>query len=442
MSNALALAGVTAVLRDLLNDGIVNQNVAGVVGSTVTVTTLPPDRVAATDGTEATQLNVFLRQVTPNSGWRNEGLPSRDAAGRTRLSNPPLALDLHYLITAYGAADLHAEIVLGYAMQLLHENPVLTRQAIRVALQRPPDDAATLPPALRALADSGLQDQVEQLRITPEFLNSEEISKFWTAAQARYRSSAAYQVSVVLIQATDPARSPLPVLSRGKVDPNTLRDAGVDVRANLLQPYPYIESIAPDTKQAAAELADKLIVSGQNLDGVAGQYRLLFSNERLGVARELTPESSGSASATSVQFDLTNDPANIPAGTYTASLQLSKPGEDKPRVTNVVPVIIAPKITGGIPLSAHVDADGNLTLTPSCTPQVRPEQRVSLILGGHEVQAESFSTATSTPSFTFEGLPPDKYWVRLRVDGVDSLLVKRNPGEPPRFTGPRIEVQP
>ena len=214
MSNALALAGVTAVLRDLLNDGIVNKNVAGVVGQTVTVTTLPPDRVAAEDGTEATQLNVFLRQVTPNLGWRNEGLPSRDAAGRTRLSNPPLALDLHYLITAYGAADLHAEIVLGYAMQLLHENPVLTRDAIRVALQRPPDDEATLPSALRALAGSGLQDQVEQLRITPEFLNTEELSKFWTAAQARYRSSAAYQVSVVLIQATDPTRSPLPVLAR------------------------------------------------------------------------------------------------------------------------------------------------------------------------------------------------------------------------------------
>ena len=38
MSSALAIAGVTSVLRDLLNDGIVNQNVAGVVGQTVTVT--------------------------------------------------------------------------------------------------------------------------------------------------------------------------------------------------------------------------------------------------------------------------------------------------------------------------------------------------------------------------------------------------------------------
>jgi hypothetical protein len=164
---------------------------------------------------------------------------------------------------------------------------------------------------------------------------------------------------------------------------------------------------------------------------------LLF-NARLGLNLELKPE-SGSASATSVQFDLTGD---IPAGAYTASLQLLKPDEHKPRVTNVVPFIIAPKITSGIPSPAHLDADGNLTLTPSCTPQVRPGQRVSLILGGHEVQAQSFSMATSTPNFTFEHLPPDKYWVRLRVDGVDSLLVKRNVGEPPRFTGPRIEVQP
>ncbi len=37
-----------------------------------------------------------------------------------------------------------------------------------------------LPPWLRALRDSGLQDQIEQLRITPEFLSTEDMSKFWT----------------------------------------------------------------------------------------------------------------------------------------------------------------------------------------------------------------------------------------------------------------------
>ena len=83
MSNALAIAGVTAVLRDLLNDGFINHNVSGVLGSTVTVSALPPDRLMPANGTENTQLNLFLHQVTPNQGWRNDRLPSRDGSGRT-----------------------------------------------------------------------------------------------------------------------------------------------------------------------------------------------------------------------------------------------------------------------------------------------------------------------------------------------------------------------
>ena len=43
MSTALAIAGVTQVLRDLLNDRFVNQNVAGQIGQSVTVSTMPPD---------------------------------------------------------------------------------------------------------------------------------------------------------------------------------------------------------------------------------------------------------------------------------------------------------------------------------------------------------------------------------------------------------------
>ena len=75
MSTALALAGVTAVLRDRLNDGLVNHNVAGILGSTVTVSVLAPDRVVPADGTESSQLNLFLYQVMPNVSWRNQALP-------------------------------------------------------------------------------------------------------------------------------------------------------------------------------------------------------------------------------------------------------------------------------------------------------------------------------------------------------------------------------
>ena len=200
MSSALAIAGVTAVLRDLLNDGLINHNVAGVVGTSVRVSVGPPDQVVPGNGNEASQLNLFLHQVTPNLGWRNEGLPSRDPSGRQRMSNPPLALNLHYLLSAYSSGDLHGEILLGYAMQLLHENPVLTRQAILTALSPSPAVGNTLPPALRALSDSGLENQIEQIKITPEYLNIEEMSKIWTATQSHLRPTAAYMASVVLIE--------------------------------------------------------------------------------------------------------------------------------------------------------------------------------------------------------------------------------------------------
>src|SRR5207244_1329164 len=78
MSSPLAIAAVTAALKDLLNDGLLNHDLSS-VGS-FSVTSLPPDRVT-TGQTEPNQLNLFLYQITPNLGWRNEGLPSRDRTG-------------------------------------------------------------------------------------------------------------------------------------------------------------------------------------------------------------------------------------------------------------------------------------------------------------------------------------------------------------------------
>ena len=146
MSSPLAIAAVTAVLKDLLNDGLINHDLAAHVGS-ITVSALPPDRIE-TGAQEPNQLNLFLYQVTPNPGWRNTGLPSLDSRGDGRLSNPPLALDLHYLLTAYGRDDLNAEILLGYGMFLLHKTPVLTRKAIRRTLTgNSPVTAALMPPS-------------------------------------------------------------------------------------------------------------------------------------------------------------------------------------------------------------------------------------------------------------------------------------------------------
>jgi hypothetical protein len=426
VSSALALAGVTAVLRDLLNDGIVNQNVSGVVGSTVTVTTLPPDRVMASDGTEATQLNLFLRQVTPNLGWRNEGLPSREGSGRNRLSNPPLALDLHYLISAYGAADLHAEIVLGYAMQLLHENPVITREAIRIALQPPPDDAATLPPALRALADSGLQDQVEQLRITPEYLNSEEISKFWTAAQARYRSSAAYQVSVVLIQATDPTRTPLPVLSRQGF-----------VRPDLLPPVPTIDAIVPDAGQPVALLGTTISLNGHHLDGTGRE--VILTNDRFEIEEPLPALAGGSETLMQSSIPIARA-ADFPVGVYRVGARVLRPGENAPRETNRLAMTLAPQVSG-LPMAVTRDA-GTASFTISFSPALRAGQTVRLVLGQQEFAPQPFTPPVTALAFVIPNAPVVNHpghLARLRIDGIDSPIINRA-ATPPTFLDQRIDI--
>jgi hypothetical protein len=168
-------------------------------------------------------------------------------------------------------------------MQLLHENPAITRDAIRRALQPSPNVGNTLPTALRALADSGLQDQVERLRITPEYLNPEEISNFWTATNTHFRPSAAYQVSVVLIQRADPMPSPLPVLTRE-----------IFVQPDLLPPVPTIDAVVPDAGQPVAQLGTTIGLSGHHLDGTGREVVLI--NDRFGVEEPRPALPDGGAS--------------------------------------------------------------------------------------------------------------------------------------------------
>src|SRR5262245_13208430 len=265
MSDALSIAAVTGLLRDLLN-GVMTRpdlKLSTIVGSTVDVSALPPDLIKSeTNGTN--RLNVFLYQVQPNQGWRNINHPSRDGRG-DRISNPPLGLDLYYLLTAYAGADMQAEVLLGYAMQYLHESGVITRDMIRNQFNT---WSGSVDPLLKALPGSKLADQIEQIKICPYALNTEEMSKLWTATQAHYRPTTAYHVSVVLIESQYPTRAALPVLTRGKPDFVTHRDAGVAVQPDMTPPLPTIESLAPPNQQIVIRMGETLTMNGFNLAGV------------------------------------------------------------------------------------------------------------------------------------------------------------------------------
>ena len=433
MSTALAIAGVTAVLRDLLNDGLVNHQVSGMLGSSVTVSVLAPDRVVAPNTSEASQINLFLYQVTPNLGWRNEGLPSRDNAGRSRLSNPPLALDLHYLLSVYSGGDLHAEILLGYAMQLLHEMPVLTRGAIHKALNPALDVGNVLPPGLRALADAGLEDQVESIRLTPHYLNTEEMSKLWTAMQSHFRPTAAYMASVVLIEAREPTRVPLPVLRRGPVDPVTGRDRGVVVVPSLLPPVPMLTALVPPLRQPVARIGDALDLQGHALDGSGRE--VVLTNDKFEINRTIVAEPApANGAAVLLRFALAPAlAATLPVGLYRVAARLIRPGESTPRETNRLAMVLAPQIVN-LPLAVVRDGGGTASFTLQFTPALRPGQSAVLVLGQQEFLPELPAASSTALDFVLPNAPLGAHLARLRIDGIESPIIDLS-AEPPAVPG-------
>jgi hypothetical protein len=436
VSSALAIGAVSAVLKNLLDNGIVEQ-VA--LGTTVNVSAVAPDTIRLDAPEDPPQLNVFLHQVTPNAAWRNRELPSRASNG-DRLTNPPLALDLHYLITAYGRSDFQAEILLGYAIHLLHERPMLDRPAIRRALDPSPLDVSTLPPAFQVLTASDLADQVEAIRITPIAMAVDEMSKLWSAFQTHYRPSAAYQVSVVLIDAKKPARSPLPVLSRGLVDPVSKRDRGVVVNADMLPPLPTLFDAKPPAEQVVARLGESITVNGIRLTGTGATALLAHRLVTTPIEVPVTPNASGNG----FTLTLPNDAAaqtNFAPGLWQLSVRLTPTGEPNPRETNGIglPIAADPVIAtdAGLGLPAVTVVRGGspqqVTVTIHSRPQVRLGQRASLALDGVTADANPRTAATDPLVFVFPNTTPaGNRWVRLRVDGVDSPLIQRS-GPAPVF---------
>jgi hypothetical protein len=442
VSTALAIAGVTAVLRDLLNDGLVNHNVSGALGSNVTVSVLAPDRVVPPNTSEGSQINLFLYLVTPNPGWRNERLPSRDASGRLRLTNAPLAVDLHYLLSVYSGGDLHAEILLGYAMQLLHEMPVLTRDAIRTALNPSPAVGSGLPPALRALADSGLEDQIELIKLTPQYLNTEEMSKLWTAMQSHVRPTAAYTASVVLIEAQRAARSPLPVLSRGPVDTASGRDRGVVVVPSVLPPVPTLTAAVPPARQPVAAIGDTVALQGHHLEGSSRE--VLLTSDRFEIDATipaLPPASPSVATDALIEFSLEDQAGALPVGVYRVSARVVRPGEADPRETNRVAMTLAPRMTN-LPLSVPRAGDGSASFTIEFTPELRAGQSAVLVLGQAEhLPQPGLGSPAASLSFVVPNAPLGSHLARLRIDGIESPIidVSAEPPAIPTFLDQRVD---
>lgn len=419
MSNAFAIAAVTVTLQGLLTRALSPLNVTD-------VTTLPPDKARTGAGD---QLNLFLYHTSVDAALRNAP-PRTSRPGES--AEPSLPLRLYYLVTAYGQNDNDAfgHGLLGHAMAALHDHPVLSRQEII--------DATGMG---SPVPHSDLHTQVERVRITPQSLNAEEMSKLWMTFQTQFRISAAYEVSVVLIDSARPARAALPVLGRGSET-----DEGLTSTANVESPFPSLAS-AESHDPSALLPGETLVLRGANLSGASVSVRV--RHQLMDADRVLAP---ASASATEIRVVVPDLPADLPAGFYTVAAEIdatepAHPGTTFTRTTNRLAFALAPVVTAGLPANAPRDVKGGASVTLQCKPRVRPGQRVSLLLGDREVPAEPFNAPTDTLHFKFSNPTPAQaagpfvFYARLRVDGVDSLLLDRTVAPPKFRTTQRVTIQ-
>ncbi len=416
MSNALAIATVTATLAQAVRSAA-EKAVGGadvVIGRPET----PP-------GSGSRKVHVYLYQVAPNAAQRNADLPSRDATGSV-TQRPQVALDLNYLLAFYGKeTDLEPQRMLGAVVRDLHARPVLSRQSIRDVVAGEP-----------ILADSNLAEAIDLVRITPVPLNVEEFSKLWSVfVQTPHTVSIAYQASTVLIEGEEVAQSAPPVLQRGE------DDRGIET---LLGSFPTLDNIHIGTTEdetlrprppsyPAAQLGSMLFFRGHHLSGEGAHLRL--THTRLDVSWEL-PVLADRATHTELMASLPDSAqaqAEWAAGIYTVTAVIGRPGSREAQASNALTLTLAPRILSIEPMKGKRDSKSKITLTITCSPQARLEQRVALLLAGREIAAQPRTAASKPLQFLVEDAPVGQdLLLRLRVDGADSLPFTRM-DVPPRF---------
>jgi hypothetical protein len=393
VSGFRAIAGVSSTLRNLLRDRMEEP---------VDVTIAPPD--VSVPGVTGRRVNLYLYQVTENGFLKNQEIPGQGHPAD--YGRPPLSLDFHYLLTSFGGgdnsadSDLEAQQILGDAMRVLHEFPMVTE-----GLHQGDN------PANPRILDPSLVGEFEKIKITLQPTSLEDLSNLWTALpQANFRRSVAYLVSVVQIESRRPRRTALPVRER--------RVYALPMRT------PHITEIFRDppfpggVRGAIAEVGDAVVILGRNLS--AEGTRIVLGNVSMPVPV---------AQDTQLTFTV---PANAAAGTHPVQvvqdlLLLAEPGQPpvphRGFASNVLPILVIPQLAGIAPPGP---VPPGTAVTVTVNPPVLAPQRKTLLLGDFEVQAEPVAV-DSPPSTAVNfvlpaNTPSGPHLVRLRIDGAESRL--------------------
>jgi len=279
------------------------------------------------------------------------------------------------------------------------------------------------------LSGTGIADQIEMIKITPEPLGREEMAWLWTALKADYRLTFPFQVSVLLMQPEKSASMALPVLRRSFV----------------AQPMVVAElsSLQYLLQQTAALPGDTVTVMGTNL---AGASRVMVSNLRYGVQMPLPL----TAAAGGYSFQLPLESVEVyPAGVYDLAVQFLDPtGTYSMQTTNTLPLAISPTLPPQtITTSAVAGTDLISVPVKNIAPVVYEGQTVTLALSTQSAPlvsknalAQGFSGNVTSLTFQFDpGLTLGANLLgRLQVDGVTSQVQVNWTPFPPTFEGPWV----
>jgi hypothetical protein len=186
---------------------------------------------------------------------------------------------LFYLMTAYAPNDpqtgnTSAHEILGNAMTLFHQDPIVP-------------DAHLVP---------GLSDAREQLKITRNAMDLDELSKVWTTFGEPYRLSVLYEVSVVQLDQSPLATQPMAT---------RVSEIGIP---NVSAPFepPIVAAMSPQSGPAGSTVT----FSGNNLNDYRAYVRMFGRRIANGV------EISGNS------FDVTV-PSDLPQGFHEIRVDIS-----------------------------------------------------------------------------------------------------------------------
>lgn len=463
MSNSLAIATATATLRSILYENAV-IDVPG-----VNVTARRP--YAELNQDQGAEIAIYLFQVTPNSAYRNNDLPTRGADG-TLVQRPIAALDLHYMISFYGNEQtLEPQILLGNVVRTLYAHPYLTRDKIRQAIQ---NNTGTL-------GTSDLDGQVELVKFSPLHLSLEEFSKIWSVFyEIPYVLSVAYQASLVLIEEDASTQATLPVLKRN-IYATPFHQPVIE---QVVSQPTNGESLKPGSPALPITLDRTLLIQGHNLQGDAGTLVQVGNIlvEPTGVTDTQITLPLATANGIRIQDGTTVSLADgLRAGVqglqviHRTQMGADQDGDElhwhRGVESNVAAFVLRPTIT-----NTTVNAG---TIAVTLKPVVSRGQRVVLLLNEFSVavrppdappirtyslvakQTEQTwkdaagqvvtdptkaadTDSTDTITFTLSGVAPATYLVRVQVDGAESLLeVDTNKQSPTfnRFISPQVMIQ-